>query len=210
MSARNPVLPSKKRQTDAATAVITLVIASVAALFGLAMTLIGVLGIVNAFVGEELIIPVSADAAASVAGAEAGANGLAAATFTGADAHVANASGLVRLLVGSHALLSMVVEVSVAATISILCIALVRGRPFVPLLRRSIVALAFVLVIVGSLARAALAFANLELATEWDLAAFPPAAVFDFTPMIVGVVLALLATAFTVGERLQRDTEGLV
>ncbi len=32
----------------------------------------------------------------------------------------------------------------------------------------------------------------------------------DSTPFIVGVVLALLATAFTVGERLQRETDGLV
>jgi hypothetical protein len=32
----------------------------------------------------------------------------------------------------------------------------------------------------------------------------------DSTPVVVGVVLALIATAFTVGERLQRDSDGLV
>src|SRR5690606_40557057 len=62
-----------------------------------------------------------------------------------------------------------------------LCVSLLRGRPFMPVMVRTLVATSFALVISGMLSTGLLAFANMEVAHLLDLPGFPMAGNLDFT-----------------------------
>lgn len=119
-----------------------------------------------------------------------------------------------RLLLGSGTLLLALVQMMIAIAVVVLCRQLLAGRPFVRSLRRLLSVLAVVVLAGGMIGQALYGFGNFQVASELNDdpggTAFPMMMHLDSTPFIVGVVLALLATAFTVGERLQRETDGLV
>ena len=89
------------------------------------------------------------------------------------------------------------------------------GRPFGPSLSRAASCSAIAVAGLGSISQltflygSSLARSEL-LATTSLYEGWLQAAVFDWTPALVGVALAMVAAIFRHGERLQRDTDGLV
>lgn len=119
-----------------------------------------------------------------------------------------------RLLIAAAALVGMLATVLVALAIAYLCRRLRRGDPFIPTLSRAIFVAALTLMIGGVIGQG-LTVAGAWLACDELNAArhsheFVPGGPIDFAPIIAGIVLGVIAAAFRIGERLQRDTEGLV
>lgn len=119
-----------------------------------------------------------------------------------------------RLLLGSGMLLLTLVQVMIAIAVVVLCRQLLAGRPFVRALGRLVAALSVVVLAGGMIGQALYGFGNFQVATELNRdpigTAFPMMMHIDSTPFVIGFVLALVAMAFAVGERLQRETDGLV
>lgn len=173
----------------------------------------GVLGLIATLTGETVAVtqPVSVDVT------ELATNGTASVTggdVTQADLAVVGLSMAARLLLGSGTLLLVLVQVMVAVAVVALTRQILAGRPFVPAIRRLTLAAALVVLTGGILGQALYGFGNFQVAAELNDdstgTVFPTTLLIDSTPIVVGVILVLIATAFTVGERLQRDSDGLV
>lgn len=194
--------------TDAATKGTALFGAGLAAVYGIMILVIGVFGVVNTLIAEAITVPqptaVDIDAGAS------GSLQLVEGTFRMADVTITGIGDSVRALLASSMILDVIMHLSVAFGVFMLCIALMRQRPFMPAMVRTLIFVAFALVICGMLSSGLLGFANMEIASALDRPGFPMVANIDFTAALVGVALAVVATAFQVGRRLQRDTEGLI
>jgi hypothetical protein len=133
------------------------------------------------------------------------------------------------LLAGGH-LLQGVTMTIIAVAVAVLCTRLLAGSPFRPVLSRSVMVAAVAVAAGGILWQlcfqlaGVLASAQVLTVTAWTadeaVMADPgtdigwPEPSFGFTlefwPLMLGLALAALAAAFRHGERLQRDTEGLV
>lgn len=200
---------SAEPRTGPATAIVIIGTAALAALWGVVVLTIGVFGTVNFIASENLTLPQPVKVPIASSATDATAR-LVEGTFTSADIVVSGASGAVRALLVSSVALDAIMHLVVAAAIVALCVGLMRGRPFRPSLRRMLMAAALALVIGGLGSSALLGFANMELAHELELEGFPMVADVSFTAALIGVVLALVVAAFELGERLQRDTDGLV
>lgn len=106
---------------------------------------------------------------------------------------------------------------AIAAMVLVLSSKLLSGRPFGRTVT-SFVGGAGVILIVGGLpsqalhaiSRALMIEALQYLATDNHLTMDSPPSTLDFGPIAAGVVLLVIAAAFKIGERLQRDTDGLV
>jgi hypothetical protein len=131
-------------------------------------------------------------------------------TFRTADITVAGVTAGVRALLASSILLDALTHLAVVFGVIMLCVALVRGRPFMPAMVRTLIGIALALVIGGMLGSGLLGFANMEIAHALNRPDFPMVAELDFTTAFFGIVLALVVSAFKIGERLQRDTDGLI
>lgn len=156
----------------------------------------------------------TADGAAGVPGVEGAGGGGAvveAARFPTAVVSVAGlGSGTVLVLALAH-LLGALTHVAVALCAAMLGRALLVGRPFRRAATWSVAGAALALLVGGAASQAvgaAGAFSVVDQLGRLDV--FPVAATFSPTPWLVGLGLALVAAAFEVGERLQRDTDGLV
>lgn len=182
-------------------------------LFAGSALIIGVFGFIQTLTSDSVAVtqPVSifladvdTDGQASIARGET----------TAAEMTVDGLSTTARLLLGGGTLLLILVQVMIAIAIVVLCRQLLDGRPFVTALRRLIGALAVVVLVGGMFGQALYGFGNFQVATELNTdpigSEFPLMMYIDSTPFIVGFVLALVAMAFSIGERLQRETEGLV
>lgn len=147
---------------------------------------------------------IATDGPASVAGGDT--------TF--AEVSLAGLSTAARLLLGGGTLILALVQVLIAIAVVALCRQLLAGRPFVPALGRLLEAVAIVVLAGGMIGQALYGFGNFQVASELNTdpigSGFPLTMHLDSTPFVVGIVIALLATAFKIGERLQRDTDGLV
>lgn len=123
--------------------------------------------------------------------------------------------GVVALVVAQH-VLSLLTAGVVAGAVIYLCVRLLRHKPFVRSMSRVLAAAAAALIVFGSAA---------ELVTNWVNAlvqqeitggslATPLGGNWGFTFtgvwLMVGLGLAAVAGAFRIGERMQRDTDGLV
>lgn len=135
------------------------------------------------------------------------------------------------LLAAGHALQGLTFTV-IAVVVALLCHRLLRGMAFRPVLTRSINVAAAAIAAGGVLWQvcfwfgSSIASAQVLTVTGWrsddpraedpsfDFATGLPEPTFaltiDFWPLFLGLALAAVAAAFRYGERLQRDTEGLV
>jgi vacuolar-type H+-ATPase subunit I/STV1 len=203
-----PPEPVAAAKTDALTIGSTVLTASLAGLYGLAVLVIAVLGVINTVSSDSVTIPqpVSVD----IPLVPSGTLELLEGSYRTADITVAGVTAGVRALLVSSMILDAVMHLAVVFGIIMLCVALVRGRPFMRAMVRTLIVISFALVVCGMLGSSLLGFANMEVAHALDRPEFPMVAELDFTSAIVGIALALVATAFKIGERLQRDTEGLI
>ncbi|KDA06929.1 hypothetical protein DC31_07780 [Microbacterium sp. CH12i] len=119
--------------------------------------------------------------------------------------------GSVRGLLITAAILSALVAIGVCAVVAWLCLRVFIGRPFVRSATWGI-GIASILVVAGGLGGLLFnTIANAEIAETLGLsdAGLPVfLAVLDFTPLGWGLALAVVAGAFEIGQRMQRDTEG--
>lgn len=119
----------------------------------------------------------------------------------------------IRALLVAAVILGGIVTIGVCAAVAWLCLRVFLGRPFVTSATWGI-GLVSILIIVGQLGSAALtSIGNAEIAIFLgevgnQLPAF--LAVVDLAPLGWGLALAVVAAAFEIGQRLQRETEGLV
>lgn len=185
---------------------------ALAALVGVAITWSAVLGVLSSFddtttVGLSATSPVPASAATGPATIVSGA-------FDHAIVVVAGIDVWSRIALAASSLVSSLSSVAVAVTVVVLCRAILAGRPFV----RSVTWLlttASLALIGGSLIGAGLnTVATFSIASAlnpepWDTV-FPLANQYDFSPLLIGVVLGAVAVAFHMGQKMQRDTDGLV
>jgi hypothetical protein len=134
--------------------------------------------------------------------------------FTSAHVSVSGLSIGVRALLASGQFVATLTAVLIALAVSYLCQRLRNGDPFVPTLTKVMYWAAWVLMI-GGLTGPILTgigdfYAAAEIAPNPAESPFVPTFALSFTAPICGLVLGVIAAAFRVGERMQRDTEGLV
>src|SRR5690554_2302082 len=195
-------------RADAATGITVIVTASLAALYGVMVLITGAFIFVNRLTADAVTIP--QPVAVDIEVESATQTHLTEGTFRMADITVAGIPDGVRALLASSSALDTVAHLAVVFGVIMLCVSLLRGRPFLPVMVRTLVITSFALVISGMLSTGLLAFANMEVAHLLDLPGFPMAGNLDFTAAFIGLALALVAAVFTIGQRMQRDTEGLV
>lgn len=133
-------------------------------------------------------------------------------TFTTATVGIADLGAAPRVLVALGAGFAALTQVAIALAIAYLCWRLYKGNPFVASVTRAVWLAAASLAIGSLLSQALLGFASWTAIDDLrlDAAAFPLELSIDLVPILAGLALLLIASAFELGERLQRDTEGLV
>jgi choline-glycine betaine transporter len=112
---------------------------------------------------------------------------------------------------------SILTVTAIAAMVLVLSSKLLRGGPFSRTVTWLVGGAAVILItgglisqILHAISRPSMIDALRYLATLNHLKIGNPPSTLDFGPIAAGVVLAVIAAAFKIGERLQRDTEGLV
>ena len=119
----------------------------------------------------------------------------------------------IRALLVAAVVLGAIVTIGVCAAVAWLCLRVFLGRPFVTSATWGIGIVA-ILIIIGQLGSAVLtSMANAEIAIFLGKAGdqLPVfLAVVNLAPLGWGLALAVVAAAFEIGQRLQRETEGLV
>lgn len=103
------------------------------------------------------------------------------------------------------------VTISVCAAVAWLCVRVFLGRPFVRSATWAIGIVAIVVMVGGMGSALFTGLAHAELARFLDTDALPALMVqLDLAPFGWGAALAVVAAAFEIGQRMQRDSEGLV
>lgn len=163
--------------------------------------------------GDELTITLASSFPVP-AGAATGPAQIVSGTFDSAELVVTGIDVGPRIALAGSFAVSALSSFAVAATIVVLCRAILTGRPFV----RSVTWLlstASIALIAGSLIGFGLdTFAMFSIVAALNPdpmeAVFPFTGAWDFAPLLIGLVLGAVATAFHIGQKMQRDTEGLV
>ncbi|QNE48020.1 hypothetical protein F1C58_14675 [Glaciihabitans sp. INWT7] len=151
--------------------------------------------------------------------------------FTSAQVQVSGLDGAARTWLAGSALLQGATVVMIAIVVLTLCSTLLRSDPFHTAVTRGIRVLGITVIVGGlgwqlcsgvgeSLASTQvlqLGSAEFQNVVTWEsitsIIGFPsptPHVQVDFWPIWVGLAMLVLAAAFRYGERLQRDTAGLV
>lgn len=181
---------------------------------------IGVAATVGAIdAGVEIFgspVPVSLPVNGAEMASLADADGIASAEYTQSLVSLATVDAGTRWLLFAEVALPALATIIVCAALWWLGLSLIRQRAF----RRSMVPVlataAFALVVTGMIAPLFGAFGRAHVveqltASSADTGQFWPFLYSaDLTPIGWGIALALVATAFEVGQHLQRETEGLV
>lgn len=163
--------------------------------------------------GDEITLSVAASAAVP-ADAATGSASIVSGEFDRAFLVVAGIDLWPRIALAASAAVSALSSFAVAATIVALCRAILVGRPFVRSMTW-LLSTASIVLIGGSVVGLALdTFATFSIAAALNSdpmdAVFPFANEYDFAPLLIGLVLGAVATAFHLGQKMQRDTDGLV
>lgn len=133
-------------------------------------------------------------------------------TFTTATVSIADLGTAPRVVTALGAGFSALTYVAIALAVAHLCWRLYKGNPFVASVTRTVGIAATSLAIGSLLSQFLLGFASWVAIDELhlDAAQFPLEMHIDLIPILAGLALLLIASAFGLGERMQRDTEGLV
>lgn len=120
--------------------------------------------------------------------------------------------GAMALIVAGQ-VIALATEVIVALAIARFCTAVLTGRPFVGSMTRTVGVLAATVLVGGFLGQLVAGLGDLvagfELMGPLDEPVYP-GALIDGTPFVIGVTLLAVVVAFRLGERIQRDVDGLV
>lgn len=176
----------------------------------------GVIAVVESLGSEslEMTLPATAGLPATVLGnpdalGEARVLG---GQFTQASASIADLGLAPRALHAAGSGILALTAVTVALALAYFCWKLHKRQPFMAATTRAITIAAAALLAGGFAGQALLGFSAWtaidQLGLHQDL--FPLSMQIDLIPAAAGVALAIVATAFRLGERLQRDTERLI
>lgn len=184
----------------------------VTAFFGVAV-LVGVVPAIVELFAEDVSLSVSASQPVPV-DAATGTARIISGEFDRADLQVTGVDLWPRIALAIALALSSLCTAAIAATIVALCLGILSGRPFVRSVAWVLTTASLVL-IAGNLIGAffnTVAMFSIVAALNPDPveAVFPFASEYDLTPLLIGLVFGAVATAFQLGQRMQRDTEGLV
>ena len=116
------------------------------------------------------------------------------------------------LLAGADALGSIGV-IGLCVVVALICVRLFIGRPFSAAVTWGIGTAAILVMAGGLLSQAVRAGAHTEITSELGLTAVGLPSfemTIDLAPIGWGLALAVIAGAFEIGQRMQRETEGLV
>lgn len=134
-----------------------------------------------------------------------------AATSGTVDLTVTGLPGAARAALVAAAVVGSLLSIGIATVLAWLCLRVFIGRPFIRSAAWGIAAVAILVMVVGVLVPLLTAVANAEAAAALDLGELPPLMVgVDLAPIAWGLALAVVAGAFELGQRLQRDSDGLV
>ncbi|MGW8483112.1 hypothetical protein ACWGJP_08215 [Microbacterium sp. NPDC055903] len=146
-----------------------------------------------------------------------GGDGLVSAGYATADVAVAAAPAGIRWMLLLEVALPALATVGVCVVAYALGVSLMRARPFRRAMPAALATVACLVIVggvsgqlLGAIARGAIV-EHLETAGAGVADLFPAFSLdLDLSPVGWGFALALVAGAFSIGQRLQRDTEGLV
>ena len=176
----------------------------------------GVVAVAESLGGEslEMTLPASASLPTAVLGdpEATGQPRVLSGQFTHASASIADLGLAPRVLHAAGSGILSLTAVTVALALAYLCWTLYKRRPFLAATTRAIEVAAAALLVGGFAGPALLGFSAWtaidQLGLDQDL--LPLSLQIDLMPVVAGVALAIVAMAFQLGERMQRDTEGLV
>ncbi len=192
--------------------VIAWVILGGAAIVGLATLVQGIYTITSELIGNRFAITLAADLQVPQP-TDPGMAKIVEGAFTEASVTVSNLTGApVGLLIAGHTA-TILTSVIIATAVILLCKGVVSGTPFTRPISISIIAVSATLMVGSLLSQAFYGFAGVfageQISQSSDFwAAFSIS--FDGTPIMAGFVIAIVAFAFELGNRMQRDTEGLI
>lgn len=109
--------------------------------------------------------------------------------------------------------LGVIGVISLCIVVAWLCVRVFIGRPFTKAATWGIATASLMVMVGGLLSQAVRANAHFEITSELGLEAVGLAGFemsIDLAPLGWGFALAVIAGAFEIGQRMQRDTEGLV
>lgn len=139
--------------------------------------------------------------------------GIESAQFDGLTLTATGLPGSVRALLITSVILGALITIGICAVVAWLCLRVFIGRPFVRSATWGIGIVA-ILVIAGGMGGVLLrSIANAEIVDVLELsgAGLPVfLATVDLAPLGWALALAVVAGAFEIGQRMQRETEGLV
>ena len=116
-----------------------------------------------------------------------------------------------RLYLVLAAVLSCLLALGICAVVALLCVRIFLGRPFGPVLTWGTAAVAILVFFAGLGVPTLEGMAAQQLAIQLNLEQLPVFLVeVDLAPLAWSLALAVVAGAFEIGQRLQRETEGLV
>jgi len=134
--------------------------------------------------------------------------------FSEAKVRVEGLGGFATSLLLSGSIVATLTQLAVVGAVLHLTLRLLRGSPFLRSITTTAVVAAIAVIVGGMATQALRGFAQMQIVTELtdDFATSPLYLGFtlDPAPFAIGFGLGVVATAFQLAERLQRDTKGLV
>lgn len=190
------------------------------AFLGAVAGLFGVLALIGASV-EAISTTFDAEtrttlstAAVVPADAASGSAALVSGTFASADVTLRGVSFAARALLGGGTLINGLMYAVLAAAVVYLCVNLWRGRPFSRSATWLFATASIALLAGGILGQGLITTGQFLIAGELNSdpvgSVFPMASTGTLFPVFAGIGLGVIAAAFEFGQRLQRDTDGLV
>jgi hypothetical protein len=184
-----------------------------AVIFGALAASIGTVSLIGQLIRDRFNITLLVDAplpdAASAGSAQVTAGG-----FSTADVTVSGLSTLPRFLITLEGATALATGLLVSATIAYFCWSLLRRRPFSRPVFWLVALVGYALVLGTILGQGFGGLGRMIAAGELNQTPadgfWPLAASIDPAPLVAGLVLLVAAGAIHLGQRLQRDTEGLI
>jgi hypothetical protein len=181
--------------------------------WGLLSTAVGVATLIGQLVRDRFTVTLLADAPLP-GSASAGTARLTSGAFDSAEVTITGLSALPRFLLTLEGSTAMATSLLVSATVVSFCWSVLRRRPFTRPVFWLVALVGYGLIVgtivgqgFGGLGRM---IAAGELSVDPVGGFWPMATVVDLAPAGTGLVILVAAGAISIGQRLQRDTDGLV
>ncbi|MET0955455.1 MAG: hypothetical protein ABWY68_05850 [Cryobacterium sp.] len=189
----------------------TVLIGAVA--WGLLAAVIGTVTVIGQLISDRFAVTLLADAPLP-GSASAGTATLTSGTFDSADVTIAGLSPLPRFLLTLEGSTALATTLLVSATVVYFCWTVLRRRPFTRPVFWLVALVGYALIVGTILGQGFGGIGRMIAAGELNRdpveGFWPMATLVDLAPAGTGLVLLVAAGAISLGQRLQRDTDGLI